>query len=133
MIHATNSRAHRRRSVLVLALAAAGTGCIGGNTEPGYRTATGGDPERGAEAVRVFGCGACHRVPGIRQARGVVGPSLDEFARRTFIAGEFPNNSDNLMLWVMNPPSLSPRTAMPALGVSEAQARDLAAFLYTLD
>jgi len=30
------------------------------------------------------------------------------------------------------PQSIEPGTAMPALGVSEARARDIAAYLYTL-
>jgi cytochrome c len=107
--------------------------CAGGKTEREYRSSTGGDAERGEQLLLQNGCGACHTVPGLRRARGKVGPPLDEFARRTYIAGEVPNTPANLVRWVMDPKSIEPRTAMPRLGLTEAEARDVAAFLYTLD
>ena len=61
-----------------------------------------------------------------------VGPPLDFFAERTYIGGELPNTPDTLVHWIMDAPSLIPATAMPRLGVSEADARDIAAYLYTL-
>jgi cytochrome c1 len=42
------------------------------------------------------------------------------------------NTPDNLMLWIRNPPGVDPLTAMPDTGVTEGDARDIAAFLYTL-
>jgi cytochrome c1 len=83
--------------------------------------------------IRAAGCAACHVIPGIGQPRGVVAPPLDAFARRSFIAGIVPNTPVNLVRWVMNPPAIDPRTAMPALGLTEAEAQDVAAYLYTLD
>jgi len=71
-------------------------------------------------------------VPGVRQALGMVGPPLTTFGRRAYIAGEAPNTARSLIQWIMSPQSIEPGTAMPALGVSEAQARDIAAYLYTL-
>ncbi|HKP62892.1 MAG TPA: c-type cytochrome [Polyangiales bacterium] len=94
---------------------------------------TGGDPERGERLIRGSGCAACHSVPGIRKPRGVVGPSLSGFASRAFIAGVVPNTPRNLVRWVMDPPAVAPGTAMPALGLNDAQAQDVAAYLYTLD
>jgi cytochrome c len=79
-----------------------------------------------------YGCGKCHTVPGIREAKGVVGPPLTALSRRTFIGGNFANTPDNLVHWVMSPKAMKPRTAMPDLGLSEEQARDVAAYLYTL-
>ena len=38
-----------------------------------------------------------------------------------------------MVRWIRDAPSLSPGTAMPAMPVSDAQARDIAAYLYTLD
>jgi cytochrome c1 len=35
--------------------------------------------------------------------------------------------------WIRNPPAIDPLTAMPASGLGEAAARDVAAYLYTLD
>jgi cytochrome c len=92
----------------------------------------GGDPARGRQAITAYGCGACHVVPGVRAAQGMVGPPLTSFAGRAYIAGEAPNTVSALVQWIMNPQSIEPGTAMPALGVSEAHARDIAAYLYTL-
>jgi cytochrome c1 len=61
-----------------------------------------------------------------------VGPPLNFMARRTTLAGNFPNDPHHLVQWVMNPEEMKPRTAMPDLGLSEQQARDVAAYLYTL-
>jgi sulfur-oxidizing protein SoxX len=49
------------------------------------------------------------------------------------IAGRFPNRPDTLTLWLRDAPALDPGVAMPASGLSEAGARDVAAYLYTLD
>ncbi len=92
----------------------------------------GGDPARGREALNSYGCGACHSIPGVQGANATVGPPLDRFAYRRFVAGELPNQPDNLVKWIMNPQSVEPGTAMPNLNVSDATARDMAAYLYTL-
>ena len=91
-----------------------------------------GNPDAGKVAIAAYGCGACHTVPGIRDARGLVGPPLDHFARRGFIAGQLPNTFDNLVRWIESPQSVEPGTAMPYLGVPEPLARNIAAYLYTL-
>ncbi|MEZ5410137.1 MAG: cytochrome c oxidase assembly protein [Acidimicrobiales bacterium] len=91
-----------------------------------------GDPGQGAEAISAYGCGSCHEIPGIRRADGLVGPPLDRFGRRSFIAGELPNTPDNLVTWVMDPQAVEPGTAMPNLDVTEADARDIAAYLESL-
>jgi cytochrome c1 len=83
--------------------------------------------------IREFGCGTCHAIPGVRGARGTVGPPLVTWSRRTYIAGTLPNAPENLVRWVLDPPSIQPATAMPRLGLNERQARDVAAYLYTLD
>ena len=95
-----------------------------------YRVRTGGDAASGPESNRViYGCGACHTIPGIHAANGVVGPPLYFFSRRTMIAGELPNTPENLVRWIKNPPSVEPGTAMPNLGLDDQQARDAAAYL----
>jgi cytochrome c len=91
---------------------------------------TGGNPERGEAAIGKYGCGSCHVIPGARQARGRVGPPLSDFAERAFIAGRSPNTPSHLAAWIRRPDSVEPGTAMPSLGVSEAEARDIAAYLY---
>jgi cytochrome c len=95
-------------------------------------TFTGGDAERGKQAIRQNACPTCHVIPGISEAKGLVGPPLDRFAERVYVGGVVPNTPDNLVAWIMDPPSIDPLTAMPASGVSEAEARDIAAYLYTL-
>jgi cytochrome c1 len=113
---------------LVLLAAAALAGC----GAPKSTLVTGGDAGRGADAIRAIGCGGCHTIPGVRGADGLVGPPLLSFSRRTYIAGELPNTPDNLVRWLLDPPSVEPRTAMPKVGLTEQQARDIAAYLYTL-
>jgi cytochrome c len=93
----------------------------------------GGDPERGRQIIRRSGCTACHVIPGIAGAQGLVGPPLDHFASRAYVGGVVPNRPQNLVAWILNPSAIDPMTAMPATGVSEPQARDVAAYLYTLD
>ena len=52
---------------------------------------TGGNPERGKETIRQNGCPTCHIITGIKEGRGQVGPPLDHFAKRVYIAGVLPN------------------------------------------
>jgi cytochrome c1 len=92
-----------------------------------------GDPAAGADLIARFGCGSCHTIPGIPEADGQVGPPLAGFAGRQVIAGQLPNNAENLIAWIVDPPSIEPGTAMPNLNVTEEQARDIAAYLFTLE
>jgi len=92
----------------------------------------GGDVERGRATIAALPCGSCHTIAGIRNARGLVGPPLTGIASRSMIAGELPNTPENLVHWVQAPKSVEPNTAMPALGLTDQQARDVAAYLYTL-
>jgi cytochrome c len=91
-----------------------------------------GDPQLGAVDIVHFGCGACHIIPGIDGATGLAGPPLIHWSHRGFIAGEIANNGPNLIRWIMDPKAIEPNTAMPDLGVSEQQARDIAAYLFTI-
>ncbi len=92
----------------------------------------GGDATRGKAAIRKYGCTACHVIPGIEGPQAVVGPDLTGMAERTFIAGVTPNVPDAMIKWLRDPPSVDTLTAMPMLGLSDAEARDAAAYLYTL-
>jgi cytochrome c len=91
-----------------------------------------GDAENGRLLLRQFGCGSCHRIPGVATAEGNVGPSLDAIARRVYLAGVLPNTPDNMVRWIRSPKSVDPRTAMPDLQVTEMHARDMTAYLYRL-
>ncbi|MFD0819327.1 c-type cytochrome [Micromonospora zhanjiangensis] len=92
-----------------------------------------GRPDHGAELIQRYGCGSCHTVPGVDRANGLVGPPLTRFGARSYIAGELPNNADNLRRWIQNPQSVEPGTAMPNLGVTDVDARDIAAYLFSLE
>jgi putative membrane protein len=93
---------------------------------------TGGDPERGKQVMRQYGCGTCHTIPGVAGATAAVGPPLDKLATRTYLAGRLTNSPENLLKWIREPQSIDPRTAMPNMGVTESDGRDMAAYLYTL-
>lgn len=92
----------------------------------------GGDARRGPKLIVHFGCAGCHTVPGVAGARGTVGPPLTQFAARGYIAGMLRNTPPNLVRWIRDPQGVVPGNAMPNMGVSDAQARDIAAYLYTL-
>ena len=106
--------------------------CGPGNGGPGQEVlaSAGGDPAAGAVAIARYGCGSCHVIPGVERARGLVGPPLTDFAGRTYIAGKAYNTPENLAAWIRLPDSVEPGTVMPTLGVSEQDARDIAAYLY---
>ncbi len=107
-------------------------GCRGERYTAPVEVVPGGDPQAGAHFIEDFRCGACHTIPGIKGADGLVAPPLMFFARRSYVGGELPNTPPNLIRWIQNPPAVEPGTAMPVLGVNEQQARDIAAYLYTL-
>jgi len=96
------------------------------------RLSTGGDPDRGKVAIEKYGCTACHSIPGVPGPKGAVGPPLDHMASRQYIAGKFANNPETMIRWLQDPPAMDKETAMPAMGVTEADSRDMTAFLYTL-
>ena len=103
------------------------------DAETARRAAEIGDVENGAVLIQAAGCGSCHRIPGIDDARGLVGPPLDHMARRKIIAGVMQNTPANMVTWLLAPQQVVPGNAMPDMGLSEAQARDVTAYLYTLD
>jgi len=115
--------------LLLVALALAG--CEEAEVPQGHRVVD-GDPKAGADLIRQYGCPACHTIPGITAADGIVGPTLEGFGSRVYIAGVYPNTPDNLVRWIMDPPDMVPATAMPDMNVPEDQARHIAAYLYTL-
>lgn len=88
------------------------------------------DAARGKRAIERAGCGACHVIPGLRWPRGQSGPSLQGFAEQGLIAGRLPNRPDLLAAYVRDAPATLPGTTMPAMPLNEAEARDVAAYLY---
>ena len=90
----------------------------------------GADPARGPALMRDYGCIGCHVIPGVAGAHGRVGPPLEHVGARRVIAGRLPNTPDALVRWIVDPRSIDSLTIMPATGISVAQARDVAAYLY---
>ena len=88
-----------------------------------------GDADIGRQVLEDRGCGSCHRIPGVPGADGLVGPPLDSMGRRTFIAGQLANTPENMVRWIRDPQAVEPGTAMPDLGITEAEARDITAYL----
>lgn len=120
-------QAMRHWCLLLLMLVAAGC-----NEKAPAMQVPGGDPVRGKAAIQRFGCIACHTIPGIAGHGSNVGPPLAKMALRAYVGGVLPNMPGNLVRWLQNPPQVDRRTAMPNLGISETEAKDIAAYLYTL-
>ncbi|MBV9748209.1 MAG: c-type cytochrome [Acetobacteraceae bacterium] len=95
-------------------------------------TMTGGHVTAGKDAIVSYNCGACHVIGGIHQAVGTVGPALDGVATRAELAGYLPNQPDQMTRWIRHPQQVLPGNGMPEQGVTEQDARDMAAYLYTL-
>lgn len=121
-----------KRLLLVAAIVSLGLALGGCGAEP-PRAAVGGDAERGKLLLRQYACGSCHRIPGVAAAVGTFGPPLDGWRHRVYVAGVLPNTPDNLVRWIVEPQAVEPGTAMPDMQVSETQARDMAAYLLTLE
>ena len=119
----------RTTALIVAALVL--TSCDRASGDDSYHL-TNADPDRGRAAMKRYGCGSCHNIPGVRGARGLVGPPLGQVSQRVFIAGVLPNEPDNMIRWIENPPGIDSKTAMPNMGVTGRDARDIAAYLYTL-
>lgn len=91
-----------------------------------------GDVDRGKTALHQHACNACHVIPGVTGSKVYVGPTLAGIGKRQLIAGVLPNTPEQMMRWLMHTQQAKPGTAMPELGVNEADARDMAAYLATL-
>jgi len=93
-------------------------------------TLTGGDPSRAPWLMRRYGCAGCHTIDGVSGADGIVGPPLKQLIERVYIGGGTPNSAENLVSWLLEPQRFAPHAAMPPTGLSEDEARHIAAYLY---
>ena len=94
--------------------------------------ATGGNPDRGQATFRRLGCGACHETGAASGASGQVGVSLSGLSRRAEFAGKVVNEPQWLIAWIEHPQNISPGVGMPDIPMSDQDARDMAAYLYSL-
>jgi len=88
--------------------------------------------EHGQRLLAQYQCGSCHSIPGVAAARGNIGPPLERWGGRSYIAGQIPNGPVALARWIASPQALVPGTLMPDMGVSEGDARAIAAYLMSL-
>ena len=122
-----------RSSIAGAALVLTGAGLLSGCGDDDFRKPyIGGDAKIGKQLVTQYQCGACHKIPDVPGAGGEAGPDLEKFGRLSYIAGGIPNVPPRLVAWLLDPPALKPGTAMPDVGLTEQEARHMAAFLYTL-
>ncbi|MGE0799360.1 MAG: c-type cytochrome [Lautropia sp.] len=121
-------RERTRGSAAAVALAAA----VGSSADAGARPSPVPDPRRGRTALHQYGCNACHRIPGVTGDDTDVGPPLAGMANRRLIAGAVANTPEQMVQWIVEPRSIDPETAMPAMRVSRRDAADMAAYLATL-
>ncbi len=105
-------------------------GSIGHEAE--VKLLTGGDPHRGRAHISKYGCDTCHTIPGVPAADATVGPPLTNIANRTYLAGHIQNSPENMMKWIQHPRAHDERTAMPEMGVTVSDSRDIAEYLYSL-
>jgi cytochrome c1 len=96
------------------------------------RATVGGDPQRGRVLLMRYGCGGCHRIPGVIGAAGKAAPSLEHLSQEPYISGNLPNTPENVIRWIQFPHSVLPKTKMPEMGVSSADARDITTYLWSL-
>lgn len=122
---------HSARMPAALALLAAISTVLAG-CNSGRASIIGGNARRGMTLIQDNGCGSCHVIPGIDGASGVVGPPLTAVGRRIYLAGVERNTPEGMIAWLENPQAIVPGNAMPNMGLNERDARDIAAYLYTL-
>jgi len=90
------------------------------------------DPARGKKAIEQYACVGCHQIPGVVGPEARLGPTLHGIGSRLTLGGVLPNSPENMVRWIRTPQEVTPLTAMPNLGVTERDARDMAAYLDTL-
>ena len=118
--------------VIAAALAVAACSNEGGANATGSRVVRGASADAGKTQIVRYGCGACHQIPGVDNANGLVGPPLIHFGKRGTIAGYWANTPDNLTDWIQDPQHMLPGNDMPTLGIKRDDVRNIAAYLESL-
>jgi cytochrome c2 len=132
----THSKFKRFRPIVgpfaALGIAMLVAACRDGNSVEAQPLSVPGNSQNGRQLIQDFGCGSCHTIPGINNADSMVGPPLNAWSRRIYIAGLLRNTPPNLATWIQHPQQIVPGNAMPDMGITQRQAQDIAAYLYTL-
>ncbi len=100
-------------------------------TTPAHQV-PGGVPAAGRQLFQKYGCGSCHVIAGVPKATGKVGPPLTDIGERAYVAGVLPNTPENLVNWIQHPQRILPGNDMPDLSVKLSDAKNMAAYLYSL-
>lgn len=121
----------RHHRLLLLAATALGLAACDRPPAPDQRftQVDGGDARRGQQLMAQYQCGRCHLIPDVPAADGRSAPALAAWGRRSYIAGRLQNDPQNLQRWLQSPRAAWPGATMPDLGVTAADARDIAAHL----
>jgi putative membrane protein len=120
-----------RVMLVVLLLSGLGASACGSAAIKEAEGMTGGSAKRGKTAIGKYGCAACHTISGIESGNATVGPPLTRIAVRHYLAGHLLNTRTNMVKWIQHPQAIDPGNAMPDLGVTNPDANDIAAFLYS--
>lgn len=131
-IRESEIRASRREAALLLIGCCLAASNCGDAKAQRAAAITGGNPWSGKNKIQYYGCGSCHTIPGVTGAAGLVGPPLADVASRVYLGGVVPNTPTGMAQWIRNPQAIDPKTAMPNLHVTERDARDITAYLYSL-
>jgi cytochrome c len=126
----SNSVSHFAATLLLFA-AAPLAGCDNNQTAATLNFT--GDANRGKTLIAEYGCGNCHLIPKVAAANGNVGPPLLHLANRVYIAGYVRNSPESMSVWLQDPQRILPGNAMPTMGISRKDSRDITAFLYSLE
>lgn len=129
---AATRRPDRRRLCAPAALMVFAALLLACNREPGLEGPIWNEGQVGRRLIDALGCCSCHVIPGASNAKGMLGPSLEGFGARPYIAGTLVNNQENLVRWITDPQGIHPDTAMPAVGATERQAHAIATYLASL-
>ena len=124
----------RGRAFIAIAITAGmATGCADRPAETRAALPSRQMLDRGAVALHEYGCGSCHRIPGIASADGIVGPPLVDMGRRVYIARGLPNTAQNMARWIQTPQQFAPGSAMPDMQVTGSDAMAMSAYLLRRD
>jgi cytochrome c oxidase subunit II len=90
-----------------------------------------GDAAEGKTVFTTHACVGCHTIRGV--SSGALAPDLTHFGSRAWMAGGMlPVDVATVAAWVKDPARFKPAVKMPALGLTDAEARAVATYLVGL-
>jgi len=91
------------------------------------------DAVAGEQLFFAHTCSHCHTIRGTT-AKATIGPDLTRVASRKELAGgAIENSTENLTLWMKNPQAIKPGCKMPNFQLNDEHARQIVAYLESLD